>query len=236
LPFWYIKASAVIENNLNVGGNVVIDGTLQATKGLNGLQQANFRWAVTSSYNQWQNWFFANNPDMWLGQHPSNWTDNCHKAWQISADKETWRTFFNKKGYAGKNAMVWADEWYSYSSTNGKMVFVMFRIKNTTQNDINWTPYFWYSSYVDWCEVASVTINGNGNWASNNNCGGSCNVSVTLSVPKNRTSTVIVSSASSPVGGATRGVQLAFYNNSLALPAGLVFIDDLDTAAGGWEQ
>jgi hypothetical protein len=62
-----------------------------------------------------------------------------------------------------------------------------------------------------------------------------------LTIPKNRTSTVIFQ-----VGGSTgwswccnshtRKVVLAFYNNSLKLPSGLEFVDDLDTATGGWEQ
>jgi hypothetical protein len=29
---------------------------------------------------------------------------------------------------------------------------------------------------------------------------------------------------------------MGFLNGSLALPAGLVFLDDLDTATGGWGQ
>ncbi len=33
-----------------------------------------------------------------------------------------------------------------------------------------------------------------------------------------------------------RSCRLAFYNNSLTLPAGLSYVDDLDTATGGWEQ
>ena len=37
-------------------------------------------------------------------------------------------------------------------------------------------------------------------------------------------------------GGPTRSVILAFYNDSLDLPAGLEFVDDLDTATGGYEQ
>ena len=60
-------------------------------------------------------------------------------------------------------------------------------------------------------------------------------------IPANRTSTVIA------VGGSTYGQNLhsnvhtrlsllAFTNNSLALPNGLEYIDDLDIATGGWEK
>ena len=37
-------------------------------------------------------------------------------------------------------------------------------------------------------------------------------------------------------GPYTRATLLAFVNNSLTLPAGLEFVDDLDTATGGWTQ
>ena len=33
-----------------------------------------------------------------------------------------------------------------------------------------------------------------------------------------------------------RASALAFHNDSLVLPAGLEFVDDLDTASGGYEQ
>jgi hypothetical protein len=33
-----------------------------------------------------------------------------------------------------------------------------------------------------------------------------------------------------------RSLFLGFYNDSLKLPAGLEFVDDFDTATGGWEK
>lgn len=54
-------------------------------------------------------------------------------------------------------------------------------------------------------------------------------------IPANRTSTVIFVSGSAPVA-TTRATLMAFSNDSLALPAGLEYVDDLDTATGGWEQ
>jgi hypothetical protein len=38
------------------------------------------------------------------------------------------------------------------------------------------------------------------------------------------------------MGNDIRASQLAFYNNSLVLPAGLELVDDLETATGGYEQ
>jgi hypothetical protein len=37
-------------------------------------------------------------------------------------------------------------------------------------------------------------------------------------------------------GGGSRSQILSFYGNTLALPTGLSYVDDLDTATGGWEQ
>ena len=62
-----------------------------------------------------------------------------------------------------------------------------------------------------------------------------------ISVPANRTSTVIfvsaehVPSTSSYYGG-SRSLVLAFYNNCLQLPKGLEFVDDLDTKPNGWNN
>jgi hypothetical protein len=71
--------------------------------------------------------------------------------------------------------------------------------------------------------------------------GGYGNTSLNLSIPANRTSTVIFVSTGTANYNHTSNIHeranvLAFYNNSLALPSGLQYVDDLDTATGGWEQ
>jgi len=232
-----VAGSVAVAKNLNVGGDVTITGKINGLPiSALGGEVAQFRWVVWSTYDQWQNWFAANNTQTFGGVNPSNWTDGNAQAAHISANKELQRTFFNKKGYGGKNANVWSDVWYSYSSTNSRMSAALFRVKNTTASAINWTVYFWYSSYYGWSEVASASLNGASNWVSNNDCGGSCNVGLTFSIPANRVSTVIVVSASSPSGGGMRGNQLLFFNDCLALPSGLEFVDDLHTAVGGYEQ
>jgi len=91
-----------------------------------GLQQkhtgAVYRWAVFSTYSQVSSWYANNNPAFFGGVNPSTWTDGQGHAAQMSADKEVLRTLFTQKGYGGKNALVYADEWYFFSSTNGKML------------------------------------------------------------------------------------------------------------------
>ena len=81
-----------------------------------------------------------------------------------------WRTLLNRRGYGGKNAMIWSEDWYYYSSTNGRQVAVVFRIRNPTASDISWTPCFYYSSYGGWSEASSVTVNGAANWYTTGSC------------------------------------------------------------------
>jgi hypothetical protein len=144
---------------------------------------------------------------------------------------------FTKRGYGGSEALVWSEAWYYYSSTNGRMVGSLFRIRNTAPNVINWTLRFWYTSYTSWSEQASLTINGAGTWNSNNNCDGppGCGVAaVTVSVPANRISTIIVMSSSGIPSTNMRTSYQHFVQNSMTLPAGLEYVDDLDTTTGDW--
>jgi hypothetical protein len=60
-------------------------------------------------------------------------------------------------------------------------------------------------------------------------------------IPPGRVSTVIAVSTTGPALNILSGAQLrqsilAFTNNSLALPAGLEFVDDLETATGDYSQ
>jgi hypothetical protein len=205
-------------------------------------KSATFRWNVFSTYDQNNGWIFTTptltngDPYMLAGVTPQAWSDGGAKAESIMSDKEVLRTFFINKAYAGKNAMVYNDTWTSYSSTNGKLVIVMFRILNSTASAINWTPAFYYSANAEWGEYASVALNGVAVW--NSGTSGyttSSGALPTMSIPANSISTVFVVSASGVVN-TTRTCVLAFYNNCLQLPAGLEFVDDLDTATGGWGQ
>ena len=61
-----------------------------------------------------------------------------------------------------------------------------------------------------------------------------------MGLPANRTSTVICVSHAGPyfnIGSLyMRATVMGFVENSLQLPAGLEFVDDLETATGGYEQ
>jgi hypothetical protein len=199
-----------------------------------------YRWNVFNTYDNAAGWLFNNNPLMFGGVYPSNWTDGGAIASMMSPDKEVLRTLFTQKGYPGKNALVLSDIRAQYSSTDGKVATVLLRVKNTTANPIYWTLAFAYSAYGPWGEYASAALNGATVFSSGGATTTGSTMMLNLSIPANRTSTVIVVSTSGPPIGVSgllmRETVLAFVNDSLALPAGLELVDDLDVAAGGWEQ
>lgn len=198
-----------------------------------------YRWAAFNTYDQNYNWMLANNGIFFGGVSPALWTDGLAIASLMSADKEVLRTLFVNKGYPGANATVWAETFTNYSSTNGRIVAALFRVRNTTANAINWTVRFYYSCYGDWGEQASAALNGVSVFTSGASAavgaGTATYVDLVLSIPASRTSTAIfVSTSDAPSG--TRSALMAFGNNCLTLPTGLQFVDDLDTATGGFDQ
>ena len=226
---------------LEVAGAVKAESFVGDGTQLAGVQRehsgAIYRWTVFSTYGQSGGWYANNDQAMFGGVRPSVWSDGNGMASQMSSDKEVLRTLFTRKGYGGKNAVVAADEWYSYSSTNCKHGAALFRIRNTTKSAINWPVSVYMTCYSGWGERASIALNGVDVW----NSGGSNRlaftppVSVNLLIPPSRTSTAIFVAGSSPTSQ-TRSLYLAFTNNRLELPAGLEYVDDLDTATGGWNQ
>ncbi|MBT3191252.1 MAG: hypothetical protein HN341_01725 [Verrucomicrobia bacterium] len=202
---------------------------LDSTDFMRAHQGAIYRWNSWSSYGQAHGqWYGNNDSTMFGGGHPSNWGDGSFMAYQMSTNKSVLCTLFNRKGYAGKNATVYADEWYSYSSTNSKHAGALFRIRNTTGASINWTVYWYRTAYGGWSERASISINGANTWNSGgSNYGPGHSSSHVISVPPNQVSTVTFIAASSSDSG-TRSCFLGFYNDCLDLPTGLEYVDDLD--------
>ena len=200
-----------------------------------------YRWNVFSTFNEASGWMMGNSPELFGGINPSSWTDGNAAAHMMSADKNVLRALFTQKAYPGNTALVYADTFNQFSSTNGKVVVALFRVRNTTAAAITWTPFFWHTAYGAWGESASVALNGVLQFQNSGNSSPTGTpAAVALSIPPSRTSTVIFVSPSSTgiqhSGGFVRSVVMGFGSNSLALPAGLEFIDDLDTATGGWEQ
>ena len=200
--------------------------------------RAMFRWAQWSTYGQAHGWYGDNRAELFGGVNPSNWGDGNQSAQHVSSNSDVLRTLFWRKGPTigtAKNAMVMADEWYYYSSTNSRHTAVLFRIRNTTDQEIVWTPHWYKTGYGGYNEYAGIALNGSSIWYSSANHGVTSESSHAISIPANRTSTVIfVAAASSPSG--TRSNFLAFYNDSLVLPAGLEYVDDLDSKPDGWDN
>ena len=95
----------------------------------------------------------------------------------------------------------------------------------------------WYgTSYGGWNEYRSIALNGQ-----NILCDGgdhrahSSNTSNTITIPPNRTSTIIVVASSTHPSG-SRAIALYFWNNTLVLPEGLEFVDDFDIKGNGWDD
>ena len=210
------------------------NNSLQLPAGLNFMDDlpasVPYRWQTFNTYDNATGWLMNNNAAMYGGVNPSNWTDGNATAQNMSPDLSVLSTLFTNKGYADKNALIWSEVETTYSSTNGEIGAALFRVQNTTGSASTWTPNFYFSSYGGWNEWASVAVNGVNVWTSG--AGTLSSSAVTLTIPANSTSTVIFTSSLGPPVGVASGLyeragQLAFYNNSLQLPAGLTFVDDL---------
>ncbi|MFZ4580581.1 MAG: hypothetical protein ACOYOB_19525, partial [Myxococcota bacterium] len=245
---WSVNLQTLSSKKIRIAGDLVVDGTitnpsLTAQLAAALPKPATFRWNQWGpDYEQAQGaWSMQNNAALFAGVNPSNWSNSNFYAYQMSNSKPVLTSFFIHKAWAGPNAMVWSEVFRSYpDTTQGKHVSVLFRVKNKTASAIAWTPYYYYSSYGGWGEAASIALNGENIWTDTGNCYFNCARGQGLTIPANRNSTVIFMVGASPdwwnSSGYTRALQLGFYNDSLVLPSGLEFVDDLDTAKGGWEQ
>ncbi|MFZ4580620.1 MAG: hypothetical protein ACOYOB_19720, partial [Myxococcota bacterium] len=229
-----IKGDLVVDGATTVAGNLKVTGSI--TSGVGTAVWPTLRWGRFSTHAYGWDWYYSNQATWQLGINPSNWTDSNAVIWSISADKNLWRTVLVNTMKIYPTMTVMSDNWYDPSSTNGKVLIVLFRVKNTTANAINWSPAFYHTNYAGWGERSSATINGAGTWQTSNDCyPGQCTSQPTFPVPANRVSSIMFSIMSSPYGS-SRNQLLTFYGDTLKLPAGLEYVDDLDTAAGDWSQ
>lgn len=193
-----------------------------------------YRWNEFSTYDQSSGWMASNNPSIFGGINPSAWSDGNATADQLGTIEEL-RGLVTRKGYGGTNANVYANTWVHHSSTNGKMAIAVFRVKNTTASPIDWNVKTYQTSYAGYSERASVALNGSSFWTSGgSNLGAGTPQDHTIPIPAGGTSTIIFTSGSTVPSG-SRSVFLAFYDDSLALPSGLEYVDDLDVATAYFE-
>ena len=242
---WSVNLQTLSSKKIRIAGDLVVDGTISNPALTAQIAAAlpkppSFRWNVFEVYDQNWGWFMGNDASLFMGVAPSNWGNGNFRADQVTSSKDLLRSFFINKAYAGSKALVYAESYTHWNSSNqGKHCAVLFRVKNTTASAINWQPTWYFTNYGGWSEAASASINGANTYSMTSDCySGNCNTSPTFAVPANRTSTVIFVNGSSPGPGGSR-----FYNTSIlcaftniALPNGLQFVDDLDTAADGWDN
>jgi hypothetical protein len=188
-----------------------------------------FRYRVFSTYSQRHGWHAGNSNTFYGGVAPSTWSDGNGYAYQMSRDLDVLRTLYTHRLVGGFNANVWAQEWYYYSSTNSIHTTTLFRIKNKTNSPVSWSVYFYFYIYASWSEAASMSVNGDNVWTYTGNCY-PCTRGQTVTIPARATSTIIIVVPSGHPSN-TRTAMLAFYNNSLRLPSGLEWVDDLPVAS-----
>jgi len=212
-----------------------------------GFQGFTYRWNRWTDYLRGgsSNWAMDNNSSLFGGVNPSNWSSNS-TASSMSSTTELLRTLFVRNGPPLgnlQNAMVFADSRRQYNDSNvSRHVAVLFRVKNTSDKDITWPVYWYHTSYGGWSERSSIAVNGQNTYNSgSSNYYANHKSNHNLTIPKNRTSTVIFVVSAAPFDtssyyGGNRPTQLGFYNNCLKLPTGLEFVDDLDTKPNGWDK
>jgi len=190
-------------------------------------------------------WFDGNKGRSFGGVAPSSWTDGNHCANDMNADLKYMKRLFTTRGVADTYGVnICSEVFIMYSSTTGRVCGSLWRIKNTKSSPIRWNPEYMYTSFGGWGEYASVSLNGantmrhhcNYNW---------CRRRIDMDLPSNskgdRISTIIFISMGSGNNGCSEGNHQRsnghhFNDNSLELPNGLEYVDDLDTASGSWKN
>jgi len=191
-------------------------------------------------------WFDGNNGRGYGGVKPGDWTDGNKRAWDMQTDIKYIARLFIQKGNAGEyGGSVCQDVYIMHSSTTARMCGVVFRIVNTKKNqNIGWNPEWMYSSFSGWSEDASVSLNGASTWR--NHCDYSwCRSQINMNLKSNGQGTkintiIFIAGSSGPhhMGHSNheRANIVQFNDNSLKLPDGLEYLDDLDTATGNWKD
>lgn len=234
-----VVANALKANGLQLGTTANAGDVLTADSSGNATWQSPstppagsariMHWTSFNTYFEGMGWAFDNDPNLFGGIPPSSWSDGNATANMISLNSNMLRAFLTRRSSFGSNAMVISETYIQNSSTNGRIVVALFRVRNLTSSTIGWPVFMKYTAYSGWGEMASVAVNGNLVFASGN----SGVITPTIPIPPMQTSTVIfVAGSSTPVsvsGLFLRTCQLGFQQNLLNLPGGLEYVDDFAT-------
>jgi len=182
---------------------------------------------------------FPLEPELLGGVNGPTWQDGM-RARYFSADKEVLRTFFTRKGYPGKNALVFGEQRTMLAAQFDRLwAAVLFRVTNSTADPIVWPLTWRFSANGSAAKFASCAFNGAEVFLSTQTAPNLIG-SFQVLVPAQSTGTLICLAPPGPGASAqfaaTAYTQLAFVGNSLLMPAGLSLVDDLELASGGWER
>ena len=232
------KTEGTIRYNKTAKGIEFCNGTAWSASNAFG-GGATYRWAVWSTYSQAHGWYADNRPELFGGVTPQRWGDQNYCAYQMSSSSDYLRTLYTRRGPrigTLKHVNIYAESYRMYSSTNSRHASALFRIRNNTSKAITWSAKWYGTGYGGWGERRSVALNGKNIVCSSGDYGANAETTTNLSIPANRGSTAIFIASSTRPSGDLRACFMAFYNNSLVLPAGLEFVDDLDTKPNGWDK
>ncbi len=160
------------------------------------------------------------------------WLNGRAEAHQMSDDPKVLRRLFSRKGYAGMNSLVYSENHLGYNhSRSGRAVLAIFRLENITKKPIKWTVHYHYTCHNRWKKRASAALDGEAVWSSGKeNCKTGSEVDISLTILPGKHS--LIFSSTSSVNGRKGGLRsmylmMAFGADSLSLPQGLRFLDDL---------
>ena len=227
-----LRGNNVSTTTPKAGDMLVFDGTNWVPKK---QQVAVCRWNVFDTFeaNDASNYpyAFSDNESFFAGIKPSAWNTSNPVLTSITNDKSVLSTFFNRKCFAKKNALIYDENFYVQNLLRAKVVMALIRIKNNTSLNADWSISFYYTGYTSgsYSNNSYLFVNGTKLW--NSNVTGS--TSYTISLQPGINTIIVISGSGTPrsitSAPAMRTCRLAFYNDCLGnLPSGCEFIDDLD--------
>jgi hypothetical protein len=235
---------AVTDAIENAGGSQWLRSTVDTISGLAHTHYVNkkipvFRWNTFSTYNQNCCWLDRDRTRAFGGVRPQQWGDGNYKANDMTSDITVLKRLFNRQmtGDAGMGANVCIENWMMPHSTDDRRCMALFRIKNTETAEKTWSVNWSFTGWSGWGNQASVAVNKQNVW--NGNCHHFCDRDENLKMAANargdRVNTVIfVAGGTHPYGHYNHYRSLMLTFNSLNLPDGLEFVDDMETATGTW--
>jgi hypothetical protein len=198
-----------------------------------------FRWTIFSTYNQNCCWFDRDRTRAFGGVRPQQWGDGNIQAHQMNPDIRYLKRMFTSRATgdaeAGANACI--ENFMMPHSTDDKRCGALFRIKNSAAGPVTWRVSWTFTGWSGWGNQASVAVNKRNVWHGNchHHCERTESIAMVPNDTRDRVSTVVFITGGSATYGHYnyyRTNMLSF--NRMALPDGLDFVDDLDSATGSW--